>query len=271
MRITCDDGAQRHRLQLHDRHRRLVGGRAAARPSRPAADRPRPGADRSDLEGPVLRTRTPPRSARSRAWRSRRSTRRCGTGAAGATAQPLWKCRRRRASNAFRCTRPKAAGCTMSRRRSGATRRVAAQGSRASRAPRSRSASRTSAEDVARLARGARGGRRRVRDHGRCQPGFTRRRGAAPRARRTPSSARLVRGAAAGRRPRRPRRAGRGERRCRSRSANRSTIRPFREYLERGACSIVQVDVRAHRRHHAVAQGGAPGRGVQRRRCARIS
>ncbi len=39
----------------------------------------------------------------------------------------------------------------------------------------------------------------------------------------------------------------------------------FREYLERDACSIVQVDCRAHRRHHAVAQGRAPRRDVQRR------
>ena len=45
----------------------------------------------------------------------------------------------------------------------------------------------------------------------------------------------------------------------------------FREYLERDACSIVQVDCRAHRRHHAVAQGRAPRRDVQRRRSARIS
>lgn len=37
----------------------------------------------------------------------------------------------------------------------------------------------------------------------------------------------------------------------------------FGEYLQRGAAGIVQADV-AHRRHHALAEGGAPRRGVQR-------
>ena len=32
VRIHTDDGAVGHRLHLHDRHRRLVGRRAAARP-----------------------------------------------------------------------------------------------------------------------------------------------------------------------------------------------------------------------------------------------
>ena len=76
---------------------------------------------------------------------------------------------------------------------------------------------------------------------------------------------RLVRGTAAGRRHRRPRTAvavhptsdrGRRDRSMRSAiSANTCSA---------GACSIVQVDVGAHRRHHAVAQGRASGRGVQR-------
>ena len=38
----------------------------------------------------------------------------------------------------------------------------------------------------------------------------------------------------------------------------------FREYLQRGACSIVQVDVGTRRRHHAVAQDRASRRDVQR-------
>ena len=68
-----------HRLHVHDRHRRLVGGRAAARPPRAAADRPRRRA-RSRRSGRTSSsTRTRRRSARSRASRSRRSTRRCGT------------------------------------------------------------------------------------------------------------------------------------------------------------------------------------------------
>jgi L-alanine-DL-glutamate epimerase-like enolase superfamily enzyme len=40
----------------------------------------------------------------------------------------------------------------------------------------------------------------------------------------------------------------------------------FREYLERDACSIVQVDVRADRRHHPWLKVAPFGRGVQRRR-----
>ena len=44
-----------------------------------------------------------------------------------------------------------------------------------------------------------------------------------------------------------------------------SLYRPshFREYLQRGACSIVQVDVGAHRRHHALAEDGASRRDLQ--------
>ena len=116
-------------------------------------------------------------------------------------------------------------------------------------------------------ARGARGGGRRLRDHGRCQPvlhAWARRCGAR---RATPSSA------SPGSRSR-----------CRPTTspamcelAARATM-PIAvgESLyspgavrattsQRGACSIVQVDVRAHRRHHAVAQGGASGRGAQPR------
>ena len=44
----------------------------------------------------------------------------------------------------------------------------------------------------------------------------------------------------------------------------------FREYLERDACSIVQVDCRAHRRHHALAQGRASRGDVQRRRLSAL-
>ena len=55
VRIRCDDGAEGTGYTLHDRHRRLVGRRAAARSSGAAADRPRSGADRGDLEGPLLR------------------------------------------------------------------------------------------------------------------------------------------------------------------------------------------------------------------------
>ena len=42
------------------------------------------------------------------------------------------------------------------------------------------------------------------------------------------------------------------------------SLQHFREYLQRDACSIVQVDVARIARHHAVAQGGAPGRELQR-------
>ena len=49
MRITLRRRRAGHRLQLHDRHRRLVGGRAAARSPGAAADRPRRRRDRGDL------------------------------------------------------------------------------------------------------------------------------------------------------------------------------------------------------------------------------
>ena len=81
------------------------------------------------------------------------------------------------------------------------------------------------AEDVARLVGRARGGRRRVRDHGRREPGIHGGRGVPARARVSRPRPRLVRGAAAGRGPGRPRRARRARRRCRSPSANRSTTR----------------------------------------------
>jgi hypothetical protein len=42
----------------------------------------------------------------------------------------------------------------------------------------------------------------------------------------------------------------------------------FREYLERRACTVVQVDLRADRRHHALAQGRASG---ARRSTCRLS
>ncbi len=51
----CDDGCAGRRLQLHHRHGRLVGHRAAARPPRAAPDRPRPGVHRSDLARPAVR------------------------------------------------------------------------------------------------------------------------------------------------------------------------------------------------------------------------
>ena len=53
---------------------------------------------------------------------------------------------------------------------------------------------------------------------------------------------------------------------CPSPSARASTaLLHFREYLQRGACSIVQVDVGAYRRHHALAEGRPSGRDLQRR------
>ena len=53
--------------------------------------------------------------------------------------------------------------------------------------------------------------------------------------------------------------------RCRSPSANRSTACALpRISAARRAARIVQVDVRADRRHHAVAQGRASRRGLQR-------
>ena len=54
LRIFCDDGLGRYRLLVHDRHRRLLGSGAAARPHGAAPAGQGSGPGRGDLEGPVL-------------------------------------------------------------------------------------------------------------------------------------------------------------------------------------------------------------------------
>ena len=269
VRITCDDGARGRRLHVHDRHRRLVGGRAAARPPRAAAHRPRR-RRRSRRSGRTSSsTRTRPPSARSRASRSRRSTRRCGTCGAGA---PGCRCGRWRAARSAQVPVYTTEGGWLHHSRAAAGRRGASpRRRRASGARRSRSASRRSP----RTSRGSPRCARRSATRSRSWSTPTRRSPWPRRCRRAhayePFGARLVRGAAAGRGPGRPRRARRqGDDADRGRRIALSPgafprVPRTRRLLDRPG------RLRAHRRHHAVAQGRASRRDVQRRRSARIS
>ena len=107
----------RHRLQLYDRHRRPRGGRADRAQPRAAADRPR-SRPRSRRSGSALffHTHATAVGAITVAGALPRSTPRCGTCAAAA---PAGRSMSRPAARRTRCrsTRPKAAGC-ISRRRS---------------------------------------------------------------------------------------------------------------------------------------------------------
>ena len=193
-----------HRLHLHHRHRRLVGGRAAARPSRAAADRPRSDVIEAIWKDLFFAHPRHQRSARSPAWRWPRSTPRCGTALPPRRPAAVEGGGRRAARSAGLHHRRRLAA--PSPRSSSSTKRVAAQGAGLpGREDQGRQAARRRGRRAP--ARGARRGRRRLRDHGRCQPGFTRGRGAAARAAYRDLGLALVRGAAAGRRPGRPRRA----------------------------------------------------------------
>ena len=213
----------------------------AARPPAAAADRRgRPTGSRRS--GTTCSPRpAPPRSARSPRSRSPRSTPRCGICARRA---PACRCGGWPAASAATCrsTTPRAAGCTC----------PPTSWSRA-RSPRRRPGL-AGREGQDRQADRSRGRERLAAVREAVGPGFdimvdanqsmtateAIRRAAAVRAARP----RLVRGAAAGRRHRGPRALAARRPRSRSPSASRCTpSAQFREYLDRGAAGIVQVDV----------------------------
>ena len=220
IRITDTDGVDRNGLLLHDRHGRPLGhgSSSSARSARPSSDAMPPwwrpiwrdlffmthattvGAITSLALAAIDTRLVGPALPQGRAAAPRDGGRRQET-------RPALHDRRRLAAHRDRGPRR---GCAAPRRR------------RASAAPRSRSAGRMS-----RGCRAARGGagrrRRRLRDLHRRQPGLQRRRGDTPRAPLRGARHRLVRGAAAGRRPRRPCAAVAQSPRCRSRSARAST------------------------------------------------
>ena len=170
---------------------------------------------------------------------------------------------RRRAARRCRSTRPKAAGCTCRSRRWSSRRwRRKAAGFRGAKIKVGKP---HVAEDVARLAAVREAVGDGFEHDGRRQPVLQRVGGDPPRARVRAARPRLVRGAAAGRGSRRPRRA---------RGAHGDPDRRRRIAVPPGAFPRIPrarrlLDragrLRAHRRHHAVAQGGAPRRDVQRR------
>ena len=225
-------------LQLYHRHGRPFDHRVAvhARWRRRWLAANRRWSSRSGATCCSRRTR--PRWARSPRSRWPASIPRCGICAA---AVPAVRCTSRRAARRRRCrsTPPRAAGCmeTEALVEDASAARAAGFGGcklKVGRRPQ---------EDVARLAAVRAAVGPGVRDDGGRQPGLPGGRGDPPRpALRTPGP-RVVRGAASGRRCRRP---------CAPRAGHLAADRgrqvalrhqPFRDYLQRGACSVVQVDV----------------------------
>ena len=124
----------------------------------------------------------------------------------------------------------------------------------------------------ARLTGGARGRRRRLRDHGRRQPVLHAERGAAPRTAPMPNSA------SPGSRNRCAaddiigHAAPRGGQRGADRGGRIAVLAGAVRGLRAAGCVLDRAGrCRSRRRHHAVAEGGAHGRGVQPARCARTS
>ncbi len=112
--------------------------------------------------------------------------------------------------------------------------------------------------------RGTRCDRARVRTDGRRQPVLRRGRGGAPRAPLRGAGPRVVRGAAAGRRPRRAR-APRREHLAADRGRRVDLLDPALSRVPAARCLLDRAGRRrANRRHHALAQGGAPRRELQR-------
>ena len=222
MRITCDDGAQ----GIGYTYTIGTGGSSVVALLRDHLAPRLIGRDAVEIEAiwkDLFFAHARDRGRRDHEPRARRDRHRAvGPARAGA---PACRCGRSPAARSGGCrsTRPKAAGCTI-RRSSSSTKSLAAQGAGL---PRREDQGRQAVDRRGRRAAvgGARGGRRRVRDHGRREPGIHRGRGVPPRARVSRPRPRLVRGAAAGGGPGRPRRARGARRRCRSPSANRSTIR----------------------------------------------
>ena len=170
------------RLHVHDRHRRLVGRRAAARPSRAAAHRPRRGGDRGDLEGPLL-PHACDRGRRDHEPGARGDRHGAvGPAAAGAPALPLWKM----AGGAQRQVPVYTTeGGWLHHSRAAAGRRGAGGEGAGFQGAKIKVGKPSIAEDVARLSRGARGGRATLRADGRREPGVHRGRGVPARPRAT--------------------------------------------------------------------------------------
>ena len=259
--ITDADGAVGDRLQLHDRHRRLVGDAAARRSSRAAPDRPAtPSASRRSGASSNSRPTRPP-SARFPRWRSPRSTRRYGTCAAASAALPLWIVAGGAADRRPLYT-TEGGWLHIDDERAGRG-RAAPRGRRAFAARRSRSAARMSRRTTRASPRCARRSAPAYEIMTDANQGFAldeaiRRAGRLRRPR-----SRLDRGAAAGRRSRRPRPAvaidldaDRGRRVA-------LFDPPFPRIHGQGRLQHRPGRRRAHRRDHAVAEGRARGRGLR--------
>ena len=239
VRITCDDGA----VGVGYTYTIGTGGSSVVALLRDHLAPRLIGRDAAQIEAiwkDLFFARTRPRSARSPASRSRRSTRRCGT--CGASA-PGCRCGRWRAARSRGCrsTRPKAAGCII--RPQQLVDEALAAKAQGFRGAKIKVGKPSIAEDVARLSavREAVGDAFEIMVD--ANQAFTVAEAMPPRAR--------VRAAGA--------RAG-SRSRCRRRtwaatsSSPRNATMPiavgeslyhpahFREYLERGACSVVQVD-----------------------------
>ena len=240
MRIALRRRRGGRRLHVHDRHRRLVGGGAAARSSRAEADRPRRRLHRGDLEGPVL-PHARDRGRRDHEPRARGDRHRAVGSALQARRTAAVEGRGRRAAEGARlhdrgrlaAPADRRAGRADARGQGAGLPRREAQGRQAARWPRT---SRGFAPCARRSATRSRS--------------WSTRTSASRSPRRSAARARSSRSASRGSRSRcRPRTSAatsssRRTRRSRSPSANRSTHPAhFREYLERDACSIVQVDV----------------------------
>ena len=229
-----------HRLHLHDRHRRLVGGGAAARPPRAAADRRGRRRGRAAVEAPVL---PHPRDRRRRDHqpRARRDRHRAVGPALPARRAAAVEDAPAARSARCRCTRPKAAGCTTrAQQLVDETRRGEGAG-----IPGRQDQGRQAGDRRGRRA-ARRGARRRsasVRADGRREPGVDR------RPRRCAARRRSRRSALAWLEEPLPAEDLGGHVELAARApmpiaVGESIYHPshFREYLERGACSIVQVD-----------------------------
>ena len=270
MRLHCDDGASGTGYSytigtggssvvalLHDHLAPRLIGRDPAH-------------DRGDLARPVVRHPRHQRRRDHQPGAGRDRHRAVGSGAAAATAS---RCGAPPAARRQRIPLYTTEGGWLHLIADDAGRRDAGRAeARASAAPRSRSASRMSAEDVARLraVRDAVGdGFEIMVDANQC---FTLERGAAPRAALRASSA------SPGSRSRcRPTTS---PATCGWRRATALPIAVGESLYSIGQFARLPAARRlldragrrgAHRRHHAVAQGGAPGRGLQPRRSARTS
>ena len=270
MRITCADGARAPATPTPSAPAARRWWRCCATISRRCSSARDADRGRGDLEATCSSTPTRPPSARSPASRWRRSTPRCGTAlpARRAAAVAGWRAARSARVPVYthrgRLAAPPAADELVD-------------------------------ETLRRRREGFRGAKLKV---GKPAIGRGRRAGSPPCARRSASDFEIMvdanqaspspRRCAARGRTRRCNlawfeeplpaedlgghvRARRAARRCRSPSASRCTRPRTSASTSSGAPARSCRSTRADRRHHAVAQGGAPRRDIQRRRCARTS